>query len=110
MSTNMSKLCEIAQLKQDWDGYGAPPIPQNVIERMAIILCYVARQPEIFPTACESIQFEYGKENDEYLEFTLSEEGLHVFVMDVLGNEHSHDMPFDLQKINEEIDCFYSVE
>ncbi|KJE25644.1 hypothetical protein LG52_3208 [Geobacillus kaustophilus] len=40
----------------------------------------VIKQPKLFPTARDSIQLEFEKENGDYLEFELFENKIDVFV------------------------------
>ena len=64
-------------------------------------------QPEIFPTARGSIQFEYEKETGEYLEFELFDTKLKVLTMGSDGNNYSCYMDIDIEEINKVIDEFY---
>lgn len=72
---NFQRLEEIATLHEGWNGYNAKPIPDIVISYLQALLPKLDEQPEIFPTACESIQFEYTREDGEILEFELFEDG-----------------------------------
>lgn len=72
---NFQRLEEIATLHEGWNGYNVKPIPDIVISYLQALLPKLDEQPEIFPTACESIQFEYTREDGEILEFELFEDG-----------------------------------
>lgn len=53
------KLNEISILKNNWNGYGAKPIPKIVIQKVGNLLTLNFKdKPKIFPTARESIQLE----------------------------------------------------
>ena len=61
---NIEKLYDILKLDYDWNGYGAEPIPLQVIFKVKSLIKVFNIQPEIFPTGSESIQLEW--ENDNY--------------------------------------------
>lgn len=53
------KLNHIATLDKNWNGYDADPISDDIIEECKIIVNQLEVNPEIFPTANDSIQLEY---------------------------------------------------
>lgn len=66
-------LNEIAKLKDNWNNNGANSFSAKLIEKCRGIVMQLAAEPFICPTACGSIQFEYEKENGDYLELSESE-------------------------------------
>ena len=62
-------LSEIEKLKDNWNDNGASAFSSKLIEKCRGIVMQLASEPFICPTACGSIQFEYEKENGDYLEF-----------------------------------------
>lgn len=104
---NLKKIHDISQLKDSWNENSASSFKDTLIEKMKYLVLHLDIQPEIFPTACDSIQFEYEKENGEYLEFELFDNRLKVFTMDSNGNDYSYDMGIDINEINEVINKFY---
>ena len=104
---NLKKIHDISQLKDDWNGNGVSAFKDTLIEKIKYLVLHLDIQPEIFPTACDSIQFEYEKENGEYLEFELFDNRLKVFTMDSDGNDYSYNIDTDINKINEVINKFY---
>ena len=104
---NLEKIQDISELKDDWNGNGASAVKDTLIQKMKYLVLRLNIQPEIFPTARGSIQFEYEKETGEYLEFELFDTRLKVFTMDSDGNDYSYDMDTDIDKINEVINKFY---
>ena len=62
---NLTKLTQIAMLNDNWDGYGAEPIPYSTLSRVKHLIHALHVQPEIFPTASGTIQIEYEKDNGE---------------------------------------------
>lgn len=105
---NLKKLDSFLLYKENWNGYGALPLSEKLISKMRGIIFALNYQPEVFPTACDSIQFEYEKEDGEYLEFELYDNGIiKTFKMDKYGNESTEEYDFDFSKVNEEISKFY---
>lgn len=78
-------LDEIVKLDDDWNNNGASSFSRKLIEKCRGILTQLVAEPFICPTACGSIQFEYEKENGEYLEFEIYEDRIEAF-LDTLSN------------------------
>ena len=78
---NLEKIQDISELKDDWNGNGASAFKDTLIQKMKYLILRLNVQPEIFPTARGSIQFEYEKETGEYLEFELFDTKLKVLTM-----------------------------
>lgn len=89
-------LDEIAGLDNNWNNNGASSFSTKLIEKCRGIMMQLAAEPFICPTACGSIQFEYEKENGEYLEFEIYEDRIEVFC-DTLS---SGEKEFNLQGIS----------
>lgn len=73
-------LYEIENLKDNWNDNGADSFSKKLIEKCKEILMQLAAEPFVCPTACGSIQFEYEKENGDYLEFEIYEERIEVYL------------------------------
>ena len=73
LGENNDRLEQIAALEENWNGYGASPIPSSIIRDVEGFLCTLPIQPEIFPTARPSIQLEYDTA-DCHIEFEITEE------------------------------------
>lgn len=73
LGENNDRLEQIAALEENWNGYGASPIPSSIIRDVEGFLCTLPIQPEIFPTARPSIQLEYDTA-DRHIEFEITEE------------------------------------
>lgn len=82
-------LEQICQLTKDWNGYGADPISDGIIQKVKAVLSDLERQPEIFPTARNSVQLEYEKENNDYLEFEFFEDSIRLY-METNGAEEEN--------------------
>ena len=78
----MKCFWEVAGLEDNWNENGAKKFSNNLLKKVYTLLCSLAIQPLLYPTACGSIQLEYEKENGEYLEFEVFEENTHVFLID----------------------------
>ena len=77
---NLSVFDEIAALGENWNGYDAEPFELSFIAYCRTIFSQLISEPEVFPTARNSIQFEF--ENDEvYLEFEVFSDCVDIFVM-----------------------------
>ena len=107
-SFNNNKLDTIASLQKGWNGNGAPAIPGEVIERVRMILKRLEIQPEIFPTALQTIQFEFDNTRRDHMEIEVGmEETAEVFIARYDGMESFEDIPVDADAINERVRAFY---
>ena len=59
----------------NWNGYGADPIPQNVISIVKKMLPFLSKDVEIFPTADQSIQLEVDIAGEGYFECVIQKDG-----------------------------------
>lgn len=80
-------LNDIAKLEDNWNNNGANAFSAKLIEKCRGIAMQLAAEPFICPTACGSIQFEYEKENGDYLEFEIYEDRIEVFLDTTSGGE-----------------------
>lgn len=74
---NLKKLNRIAGLKDDWNLHGASSFNELLVELCRNLLFKLNRQPDIFPTANNSIQFEF-KNKDDYLEIEIFDNLSHI--------------------------------
>lgn len=82
------QLAVIAQLSDDWNGYGASAFSAEIINRVRKVISAImdaGLTPQVFPTAADSIQLEFDNE-DCYLEFEIYEDGTIQAYMEK-GNE-----------------------
>lgn len=56
-------------MKDNWNGNGANSFSTKLIEKCREIVTQLVAEPFVCPTACGSIQFEYEKDNGDYLKF-----------------------------------------
>ena len=66
----------------NWNGYGADPIPQNVISIVKKMLPFLNKDVEIFPTADQSIQLEVDIVGEDYFECVIQKDGSIEFFSD----------------------------
>ena len=85
---NLKKIDQIAYLEDGWNGNKARAFKKPLISMVRRIITSLDLQPEVFPTACDSIQLEYDKENGAYLEIEVNlEDTWEVFEICCDGQE-----------------------
>ncbi len=103
---NIHKVSSFSNLKKGWNGYDAEPIDTSLIERVKEILVSLSTyQPEVFPTGRNSIQLEYEKENGDYLEFEIFEDGKISMYLSK-GNEEVEEL-ITVENIRRKVENFY---
>ena len=103
---NKIALNQIAALPNNWNNNGANTFSPQLISRSQHLIERLQKQPMIFPTANDSIQFEYEKDNGDYLEFELFENGKCKLFH--CGTDNTHECRFiDDADINKEVNQFY---
>lgn len=76
------QLNDISKLDKNWNDNNAEPFSVDLINKCKTILYKLSHEPCVFPTACNSIQFEYEKETGEYLEFEIYDRSIKFFKID----------------------------
>ena len=69
---NLRKLEQISLLADNWDGNGSKAFDKQLIAKVKDLIGVLDVQPEIFPLSYGSIQMEYEKEDDSYLEIEIN--------------------------------------
>ena len=105
--SNLTKLQQIAQLKDNWDGYGAEHFSEQLIHRAKCLIHRLYIQLEIFPTANSSLQIEYEKDNGDYLEFQFTGNGSCEGFMFKNGSEEYFHSQDNYLSINAQVEDFY---
>jgi hypothetical protein len=109
LSDNLKALDSFRALNENWDGYGAKPLPHDLIERMRTLIWILPIQPEIFPTARESIQFEYDCDNGSHIEFEMFTDGtLCILEVDKDENFKERKLSYDVPTICEVVREFFA--
>lgn len=106
---NLKKLKEISDLKDNWNDNNAKKFSPELISIVKNILENIAEQPEIFPTANNSIQMEYELIDNSYLEFEIFEDK--IICLEVPQRNYSkykeQIIPNDIKIINNIVNNFF---
>ncbi len=107
-SHNLKKLNAICSLKENWNGNGAPAFPRALTERVERLLQTLSIQPEIFPTACSTIQLEYDNSRRDHMEIEIgSGDTAEVYIVFYNGEESTDEIAVSAEAINERVNAFY---
>lgn len=101
---NESLIRSFGQLPKGWNGYTADPIPQDVVYRALRLLRELPVAPEVFPTARESIQFEYDV-GDRSLEIEIQKDS--VVLLEAIGDEMRETRAESLLSVVEIVSAFH---
>ena len=105
---NKEKLKVIRSLKDNWNGNGAPAFPEQIIARADALIDALLIQPELFPTALQTIQFEYDNSRRDHMEIEIgASPEAEIFVATCFGNEYGETVPATPEAISERILQFY---
>ena len=106
--SNLNKLDEIQKLPKNWNGNGASRIQRKLIKKSKSLLINLDKQPQIFPTANNSIQIEYDGQNGAYLEFQISKcKNLEFYKVSKDGSEESGFIPCTSFSVNKVLEEFF---
>lgn len=105
---NIKKLDEIASLQDNWNGNGAKSFSNQLISQVKNLIILLEIQPEVFPTACETIQLEYDKEDGAHLEIEIKEDkSAEVFWIKHTGEEELRNIQANIEMIDKVVKEFY---
>ena len=105
---NLNKLDEIATLQDDWDNNGAKAFSEKLIDKAKNLIEYLAIQPEVFPTSCDTLQLEYDKMDGSHLEIEFGEsQNAEMFLLSGDGKTKLETIPSDIETINKVVMDFY---
>lgn len=107
---NLICLCQIASLKENWNGYGAEPFSASLINTCNALISVLEPQPAIFPTGRGSIQFQYELKDGSYLEFEIFEKK--ILCLEIPQRIYSAARMFELRpseikKVKKIVEVFY---
>lgn len=109
LCNNLKKLKEISDLKDNWNDNNAKKFSPELISIVKNILENIVEQPEIFPTANNSIQVEYELIDNSYLEFEIFEDK--IICLEVPQRNYSkykeQIIPNDIKIINNIVNNFF---
>lgn len=105
---NIEKLNLIANFEENWNGYNAPKFDSALIDKAKEFIQQISFQPEVFPIPGGAIQFEYNKDNGEYLELEISLDTIvSVFQIKESGEEREYEIKSYIHEINKIVEEFY---
>ncbi len=105
---NLLKLDEIKSLKKNWNGNHAKPFSKKIVNKVKTLIITLDKQPQLFPTANDSIQIEYDGINNSYLELQVTKKNeLSYFKVDKQGNEKNGNIPCSSFALNALVEEFY---
>lgn len=108
LQQSLEKLNLIGIMQDGWNDNNANKFSEDLINRCKEIVSLLSIQPEIFPTGANSIQFEYEKDNNDYLEFNIFKNRIEIFQI-INGKETESVLNIDqkdmLQKV---VNDFYN--
>ena len=98
---NLRKLEQISLLADNWDGNGSKAFDKQLIAKVKDLIGVLDVQPEIFPLSYGSIQMEYEKEDDSYLEIEINlNDTWDVFELNESGEESAFSVAADAEVVN----------
>lgn len=101
-SKNLKLINNLHEFTENWNGYGGKGFTKELCDFSAYILKKLdgKDQPKVFPTGRKSIQFEYEKENGEYLEFEIYSPN-RIEMFRILENQEEIEKNIDLEELEE---------
>ena len=101
MQENLRKLEQISLLTDNWNENGAKAFDKQLIAKVKDLIGVLDVQPEIFPLSYGSIQMEYEKEDDSYLEIEINlNDTWDVFELNENGEESAFSVAADAEVVN----------
>lgn len=79
-------MFSFGKLEKNWNLYDADPFENELIEKCVELVKSLKIQPEIFPTARGSIQFEYYFKDGTYFEVEIFEDSIEYYLKKSSGN------------------------
>ena len=105
---NKEKLSVIKNLKDDWNGNGAPAFSDELIAKISDLIDELMIQPEIFPTALGTIQLEYDNSGHDHMEIEIGlQDEAEIFIVNYNGKESFENITVSAAAINDRIKDFY---
>lgn len=104
---NLQKIQTFRSLKQNWNQNDAEPFDEKLLDTVNGILINLIKQPKVFPTARQTIQFEFEKENGDYLEFEIGSKN--TTCLQIINEEEKEQIiESDFTLFNKTIENFYA--
>lgn len=104
---NIDKLKVIKSMKKNWNGNGAPAFSKKLTDKVSLILSELTIQPDMFPTALSTIQFEYDNSRKDHMEIEISDSDMaEVFIVKNNGEELYEKVKAEAGEINKRVEYF----
>lgn len=103
-NNNIEILSSLKSLEYNWNDNGANPFKEDLILKSITIIENLQYQPEVFPTARESIQFEFTNKLNEYLELEIFSDYITLY-QETLDSEE--EIVISIDEINRILEQFY---
>ncbi len=105
---SIKKLTEIEELEDNWNGNGAASFPKELTMKVRYILEHIAVEPEVFPTACNTIQLEFDRADGAHMEIEISESmDADLFSVSADNKETCESIACEVSEINKVVKEFY---
>lgn len=105
---NLRKIRNIGNLKDNWNGNGASAFSKALIDRVMELVNTLPIQPEVFPTALNTIQFEYDNSRHDHMEIEIGDsDDAEIFIVTYFGKEIEESIPSTYESLAERIAQFY---
>lgn len=102
------KLNQIASLKDNWNGNGAKAFSADLVSKTNKIISSLVLAPELFPTACGTIQLEYDRGDGGHLEIEIGEsDKAELYIQKADGAESSELIDCTVFAIQKAVVDFY---
>lgn len=87
---NLHDLERIGALQDNWNGYGAPKVQVQLLDRVRKFLHVIPRHQQpvtVVPTGRGTIQVEYKEQNGKYLELDIGSDLIDILYQPLDGDE-----------------------
>lgn len=105
---NIEKLNIIKSFRNNWNGNGAPAFPGELISKVAKLIDKMPIQPQLFPTALTTIQFEFDNSIKDHMEIEIGlGDEAQVFIVKSSGEETEYNIQANSEEVNKKVLEFY---
>ena len=103
---NLGILDSFLNLKPNWNCYSAVGFTEAHIDIVKSLIKTLPYQPEVFPTARESVLLEYEKGNGEFLSFEIRKNG-GIDMFSIHNDGETIEVKTNKEDMIEKIDQFF---
>ena len=107
-SDNLNRLSAFGNFKDDWNGNGAPAFDPALLSKVTSIVEALTIQPEIFPSAMGTIDFEYSNSRKDFMSIEVDiSDHAEVFISTYFGEESFETIESTAKAIQKRVEKFY---